>query len=366
MSSASSISTSLAPYTTTTDVPKGLNIEINWDSSVATAPPQFMTDVEQVANFYASELKPISTGPIIIDVGYGEINGSKIGGSALGESETNLQQVSYLQLTNAYAGTGLINNFPSAAPSGKFYVSDAEAQALGIQLTNPPTVDGYIGFSSKSNTFDYNTNSINTTTGSVQPNEYDFEGTVAHEISEVLGRIFLGNNQISAYDFFHYSSGSNGPVHDFAPNGGFFSINGGTTDLGNFNAGRGGDGSDWATGGTSSPYDAFNAFGTPGQIAPVTPTDLAVLQALGYQLTNTAAKEAAAAVPVSPALTQTTVQNTVNSPPGNSSGLDQQVALFNQYMAAGFPEQHCGSITTNALSQVTTNEQQFLANPHHG
>ena len=115
-----------------------------------------------------------------------------------------------------------------------------------------------------------------------------------------------------------------------------------------------------------SAYDAFNAFGTPGQIAPVTPTDLAVLQALGYQLTNTAAKEAAAAVPVSPALTQTTVQNTVNSPPGNSSGLDQQVALFNQYMAGGFPEQHCGSITTNALSQVTTNEQQFLANPHHG
>ena len=173
MSSASSISTSLAPYTTTTDVPKGLNIEINWDSSVATAPPQFMTDVEQVANFYASELKPISTGPIIIDVGYGEINGSKIGGSALGESETNLQQVSYLQLTTAYASTGLSNNFPSSPPNGKFYVSDAEAQALGIQLTNPPTVDGYIGFSSKSNTFDYNTNSINTTTGSVQPNEYD-------------------------------------------------------------------------------------------------------------------------------------------------------------------------------------------------
>ena len=155
-------------------------------------------------------------------------------------------------------------------------------------------------------------------------------------------------------------------MHDFAPNGGFFSINGGTTDLGNFNAGRGGDGSDWATGGTSSLYDAFNAFGTPGQIAPVTPTDLAVLQALGYTLNDPYKTDAADAKLVGPALTQTTVQNTVNSPPGNSSGLDQQVALFNEYMAAGFPEQHCGSITTNALSQVTTNEQQFLANPHHG
>jgi hypothetical protein len=63
---------------------------------------------------------------------------------------------------------------------------------------------------------------------------------------------------------------------------------------------------------------------------------------------------------------QTTVQNPVGSPPGSSLGLDHVVALFNQYMAAGFPEQQGGQITTNALSQVTTNEQQFLANPHHG
>jgi hypothetical protein len=48
------------------------------------------------------------------------------------------------------------------------------------------------------------------------------------------------------------------------------------------------------------------------------------------------------------------------------SGLDHVVALFNQFMAAGFPEQHSGSIATNALSQVTTNEQNFLAAPHHG
>jgi hypothetical protein len=34
-------------------------------------------------------------------------------------------------------------------------------------------------------------------------------------------------------------------------------------------------------------YDAFNAFGTPGQRAPVTPTDLLVLQALGFQLSRT-------------------------------------------------------------------------------
>ena len=363
MSSTSSISTnSLTPYSTTTDVPKGLNIEINWDSSVASAPAAFITDVKQVADFFASALRPISSGPITIDVGYGEINGSSLGGSALGESETNLQQVSYLQLTSAYAATGLINNFPSSPPNGKFYVSDAEAQALGI-ITTTPTVDGFIGFSSQSNIFDYSTS------GTVPSNQYDFVGTVAHEISEVLGRIFLGGKAYSSYDFFHYS----GPgVHDFAANGGgYFSINGGNTDLANFNTAHGGDGADWGAGGTSisggSAFDSFDAFGTPGQFSPVTQTDLTVLQALGFQLSKAAVAGNLTPFPASTLATaQTTVQNTVNSPPGNSSGLDQQVALFNQFMAAGFPEQHGGSITTNALSPVTTNEQQFLANPHHG
>jgi hypothetical protein len=50
-----------------------------------------------------------------------------------------------------------------------------------------------------------------------------------------------------------------------------------------------------------------------------------------------------------------------NSPPG----LDHVVALFNQFIAAGFPDQH-GALNTNPLSQIVMNQEQFLANPHHG
>jgi hypothetical protein len=171
MSSASSISASTpAPYTTNSGT--GFNIELIWDSSVGSAPAAFITDVEQVANFFASALQGPRHSPITIpiDVGYGEINGSKIGGSALGESFTYLQQVSYSQLTSAYAATGLLNNFPSSPPNGTFYVSDAEAQALGIPITNPQTVDGFIGFSSQSRIFDYSTS------GTVPSNQYDLKG----------------------------------------------------------------------------------------------------------------------------------------------------------------------------------------------
>jgi hypothetical protein len=337
-------------------------INLNWDSSVANAPPQFIPDVEAVASFFESVIQnPIT---ITIDVGYGEINGSKIGRSALGESETHLQQVGYSTLSGDLQSAGL--TLPTSPATGKFYVSDAEAQALNIQLTNPPTVDGFIGFSSKSTIFDY-TDHISNATGTLQnPNQYDFEGTVAHEISEVLGRIFLNGKAYSAYELFHYSSPG---VQDRAANGGYFSMDGGNTPLAYFNAAHGGDGADWNAGGTSnspvggSAFDAFNAFGTAGQIAPVTPTDLLVLQALGFQLNSTTVAQTTTSGLTN---TQTTVQNTSGSPSGSSSGLDHTVALFSQFMAAGFPEQHGGSITTNALSQVTTNEQNFLANPHHG
>jgi hypothetical protein len=55
-------------------------------------------------------------------------------------------------------------------------------------------------------------------------------------------------------------------------------------------------------------------------------------------------------------------------PPTTSTthhGLDHVVALFNQSIASGFSDQH-GALNTTPLSQVVTNQEQFLAQPHHG
>jgi hypothetical protein len=55
-----------------------------------------------------------------------------------------------------------------------------------------------------------------------------------------------------------------------------------------------------------------------------------------------------------------------SSPPTSPPGLDHVVALFTQSMA-GFSDQHGnGVMNTNPLSQIVTNQEQFLANPHHG
>jgi filamentous hemagglutinin len=63
------------------------------------------------------------------------------------------------------------------------------------------------------------------------------------------------------------------------------------------------------------------------------------------------------------ALTTTGVQD--HAPPNLPPGLEHVAALFNQFVAAGLPGQNGAPITT-PLSQIVANEQQFLAQPHHG
>ena len=60
-----------------------------------------------------------------------------------------------------------------------------------------------------------------------------------------------------------------------------------------------------------------------------------------------------------------TTNQTNGGPPSGPPDLDHMVALFNQYAAGGFPD-HNATPITNPLSQVVTNDEQFLAQPHHG
>jgi hypothetical protein len=63
-------------------------------------------------------------------------------------------------------------------------------------------------------------------------------------------------------------------------------------------------------------------------------------------------------------LVTTGVQHPGGPPPHLPPSVEHVVALFNQFMAAGLPGQNGISVTT-PLSQIA-NEQQFLAQPHHG
>jgi hypothetical protein len=84
----------------------------------------------------------------------------------------------------------------------------------------------------------------------------------------------------------------------------------------------------------------------------VTVTDPPIL-ATNENIQGTASQEIVGAQPLN------------GAPPTSPPGLDRVASLFAQSMAASFPDEH-GPPITNALSQIVTNHEQFLAQPHHG
>jgi Ca2+-binding RTX toxin-like protein len=263
----------------------GLSININWDSSVGSAPsPDFKNVVLEVAQYFVDHF----TDPVTlnINVGYGEAGGYSLNGAA-GMSVTNLQTTTYADIKSA-----LTNDRSSAADAsavlsltgdpthgGQFWISTAEAKALGITPDPTVSVDGYVGFSSTAGIFDYNN------ADGVSSGQYDFFATVAHEFSEVMGRLLLvggtvgsAANSYDVLDLFHFSSSGG---HDLSgTTAGYFSVDNGATNLHNFNTSIfGGDRGDWAS---SSTHDAFDAFATSGVVEPISSSDLTALDAIGW------------------------------------------------------------------------------------
>jgi hypothetical protein len=135
---------------------------------------------------------------------------------------------------------------------------------------NGSEIDGVIGFSATA-PWDYNS------PAGISAGQIDFLGTAEHEITHALGRVLgrqFGVNDL--LDLFDYSS----PGHLAVSQPGYFSIDGGRTDLKNF--ATSGDLSDWT--GSSVPPDANDAFATPGQVSTFTSTDFKEMDVLGFSL----------------------------------------------------------------------------------
>ena len=109
-------------------------------------------------------------------------------------------------------------------------------------------MDGSTTFNSRANVFDYDRSD------GISAGKWDFFAVVAHEITELMGRIMLtgaGNtaqhgpaNGYYPLDLFHYSAPGTRDWSGTTP--GYFSIDGGKTDLGDFNTRTDGD---WGDGG---------------------------------------------------------------------------------------------------------------------
>ncbi len=336
------------PASTMVGSPNGLQFDLTWDSSVANAPHGFVQAVVDAAKVY-TEL--FSNKEVInIDIGYGEVGGLQLPANALGATEYNAYLTNYPTVTTALANTGFTfaaANEPTS--SSQFLITSAEAKTLG--LVDPTAgLDANIGFSTLSGTgYSYNTTAnaygLNGGTG---PNQFDLQAVAEHEISEAMGRIgwegdLIINDQhtYTPLDLFNYRSPG---VLELSANGGYFSVNDGRTNLGNYNnAGvNGGDIADWASSNSVAQsntlglprgsYDAYDAFTFPGYNGNISASDIIEDAALGYTLKS--------------------------SPTAN-------VALLGNYMAASF----AGPASLHGETLVAPDvqapiQQPLLSHPH--
>jgi len=266
----------------------GLQFNLIWDSSVSSAPAGFESAAIAAASLYTGYY----SNPEVINVhiGYGEVDGYRMGQGALGESMSYGYLESYSQVFSALQGNASSSSWaaqadvslPTTDPTngGSFFVSTAEAKALGQISGTGTATDGYVGLSSIY-PFDYTPN----TTPAF--NQYDAIGTFAHELSEVMGRVgslgsIFGANIYTPLDLFRYS---NPGIRDLTAGPGYFSINNGTTNLGTYNNPQnGGDASDWIP---TLQGDSYGS-GYAGVRAVVSPTDIIENSVLGYHMTASA------------------------------------------------------------------------------
>jgi hypothetical protein len=286
--------TVFAAATTTTPAPTQVSsatspmvINLDWDSSVSGAPAGFMADIIAAAAWIESQF--IDAVTITLAIGYEEVAGNSISG-ALGESIANMSTVSYANLVGAIQANArtatdasVVASLPTSSPffDASYWVTTAQAKALGLSPADGAGVDGSVGFGAAS-LFTYG-DSANS--GTVANGTYDFFGTAVHEITEVMGRQMLTGvavlgvlNSYSLLDLLHYSGAGTRDSSSLLP--GYFSPDGGTTNLGTFNTAVGGDPGDWAS---SVSDDAFDAFAASSTIQAVTANDLTEMDTIGWE-----------------------------------------------------------------------------------
>lgn len=230
-------------------------------------------------------------------------NGNPLGGT-LAQSGTGLYVGGYSTVISALVAdsktsydASAVANLPAASafpnnPS-RMGISSAQGRALGF--STPGFLDSTGGVTG---TFD-GIVTVNSgqpfqldRTGGIAPGNYDVMQALEHEIDEVLGlgsvlpnTTISGLSAVRTLDLFRYSAPGAISLTSSGSASSYFSIDGGTTNLVNFNQNSSGDYGDWGTTSTTLVQQAFGSPGTQSDVSASTPEAVA-LDVIGYDLVS--------------------------------------------------------------------------------
>ena len=264
-----------------------LTIKPIFDSSITSLANA--ATVEAAFATVANEFDATFSTPVTIKIGvsWGKVAGSSLGSGNIAASQSTLNgPFLYSDIVGAFQADAAANpadksmasaaaNLPINSPVGSlgYQLPYAEAQALGFLPASINPDSGYVGFSSTAK-WDFDA------TNGVTAGYYDFQGLAAHEISEVLGRITGLHGATPSYatmfDLLRYSA-PHTPSFSFN-SAAYFSVDGGVTNLGQFNLVGSGDRSDL----NAVKGDAQDALLNTGTAYGLSAGDLTALDVLGW------------------------------------------------------------------------------------
>lgn len=266
------------------------NIQIipTFDSSITSDPNAATIEagIDQAISRFESSIE----NPISVSIDFQEMS------SGLGASNTSITQISYSQYRSDLANNQILsaNDMTALASlpmtstnpvNGNANVWLTVADLRALQGGTPSGFDSTIGL---------NTSIMNLSrTGPQNPSFYDLQAVASHEIDEALGiggsgsmigKTSLGypTGPVGSMDLFRYSGNGFRSYTTSTSATAYFSINGGTTNLTNFNqAGGVSDYGDWLGGSTPQVQDAF---GTRDVDINLGVNELTALDVVGYNL----------------------------------------------------------------------------------
>lgn len=228
-------------------------------------------------------------GTLTLTVGYGDIvnwgtlTEQALPTGVLGESQvsqwTDFNYTGVYPLLSAHlTSVGYPTDLPGTMPDGteNCWETPAQETALGQTVTAPYGYDGSIGIASTADgvNFDYGR-------GTPGAGQYDAFGVFTHEITEAMGRVDnLGSPGADIQDLFRWETP--GLILSEDARGGYFSLDGGNTDLQNYSPTIG-DPGDWNG---ANPNDPFNYTTPPATYTSAfTGPDIGQINADGFTWT---------------------------------------------------------------------------------
>ncbi len=228
-------------------------INLVFDSDTAAAPAGFDNAIQAAANLLdAAITSPVN---ITIEIGYNETGGQAITAGAAASANFYGDELPYAEVYNAlvqHAASdeqkSILANIPSTPPTPAFdsiRVSQAQEQALGLPVGTggqspsggPAGVDGIAGFGSGGGVFTWYTGTDFNLANATTLNAIDLETAAEHELSHALGRI-VGPNPgapITIENLTDYSA-RGVLASDATSTGNYFSIDGGQTEIEQYDA----------------------------------------------------------------------------------------------------------------------------------